>query len=401
MGKDWATARDDQKISMALMASFVVLSFQYLILICFNILGSGSASLVQIISKAMVALVFLYALPAVIKRNIFKGIIIYLIALLIFVLNYVFFPENQPYLKTILFPLFFVCLPSFVYSASIYDWAVLKKMMKKASHFVFIIGIVIGSGVLLGIASVGSYSMPFSYYMLFPAIIFIDELFNKFTLRTAICVFISLLIILALGSRGAVLCVAVFVFLKLLCPGDNLNYRGIILGLGILMTGLAGYIFREGILGVLNNIFLSLGIQSRSIALFLEKGVYLSGRDRIYGLIANKIASSPFWGIGLAGDRIPLKGSYAHNIFIEVLGNFGLIIGAFILLILLGLILRSVMTKDKIKHDLIIIWISLGFVHLMVSSSYLIDLKFWIFAGLVISSINFRIDNSKGSTGKT
>ncbi len=400
MEKDWASARDDRKISMALMASFVVLSFQYLILIYFNLLGTGGAPFVQLLSKAVVALVFLYALPAVIKRNIFKGIIVYLIALLIFIGNYVFFPENQPYLKTILFPLFFVCLPAFVYSTSIYDWDILKNVMKKASCFVFVTGIVIGSGVFLGIASVGSYSMPFSYYMLFPAVIFIDELFNRFALRTLVLAFTSILIILALGSRGAVLCLAVFVFLKLLCPGDNLNYRGIILGLGILMTGLAGYIFRGGILSVLNNIFLSLGIQSRSIALFLEKGVYLSGRDRIYGLIANKIASSPFWGIGLAGDRIPLKGSYAHNFFIEVLGNFGLILGVFILLILLGLILRSVMTKDRIKHDLLIIWLSLGFVHLMVSSSYLIDLKFWIFAGLVISSVNFKIDNGKGSTSE-
>jgi hypothetical protein len=31
--------------------------------------------------------------------------------------------------------------------------------------------------------------------------------------------------------------------------------------------------------------------------------------------------------------------------------------------------------------------LSLGFVHLMVSRSYLIDIKFWIFLGLIINLI--------------
>jgi hypothetical protein len=33
-----------------------------------------------------------------------------------------------------------------------------------------------------------------------------------------------------------------------------------------------------------------------------------------------------------------------------------------------------------------IIWISLGFVHLMVSSSYIVDMKFWIMVGLLANS---------------
>jgi len=57
------------------------------------------------------------------------------------------------------------------------------------------------------------------------------------------------------------------------------------------------------------------------------------------------------------------------------------------------MIFKSLLTKDKEKYNMIIIWISFGFVSFMVSSSYSIDLKFWILIGLIVN--NFQIDKDK------
>lgn len=129
----------------------------------------------------------------------------------------------------------------------------------------------------------------------------------------------------------------------------------------------------------------TLGINSRSILLFLSGEIHLSGRDRLYGLVIDAIINDPLSGIGVAGDRRIIGGSYAHNFFIEVLGNFGVIIGLVFSIAFLLLIIRSLATKDKSKYSMIAIWLCYGFVHLMVSSSYLEDIKFWIFAGILFS----------------
>jgi hypothetical protein len=85
----------DKKISIALMASFVILTIQYFILIYFNLIGSSIASSIQLLSKGLVGLAYIYALPEVIKRSKTKLIIVYFIAIFIFVFNYAFFTNNR------------------------------------------------------------------------------------------------------------------------------------------------------------------------------------------------------------------------------------------------------------------------------------------------------------------
>jgi len=117
--------------------------------------------------------------------------------------------------------------------------------------------------------------------------------------------------------------------------------------------------------------------------------VYLSGRDRIYKYIFKEILNAPFLGLGLAADRrILTENAYTHNIFIEILLNFGLFIGGFINILLLYLTVKSIFIKDVKKYSMIIIWMSIGFVHFLVSSSYLIDFRFWIFLGLCLKCLS-------------
>lgn len=382
---------EDKKLSIALMSAFVILTIQYFVLISYKLLGTATSSKVQLLSKVLVGIMFLYALPVVFKRSKIKLINTYFIVLFVFILHYLVFPANRIYLKELVFPLFFMCLPAFIYSMSLNDYTMFKQVMKKASMIVFIIGTALGGLILSGRASAGTYSMTLSYYMLFPTVMFLDELLERFSIKLLLFTLISLLVILALGSRGAVLCIIVFVFLKFIRLNIRFYYQKFLANFSIFCAGLLGFAFLDRILKVLNNILMGFGIRSRSISLFLKGEIYLSGRHKIYRVLIDKISENPILGIGIGGDRQVIGGGYAHNIFLELLADFGVIGGSLVGTVILILIIRALFIKDQEKQNMMIIWTSLGFVHLMVSSSYLTDMKFAIFMGLITKGVAKKV----------
>lgn len=375
----------DKKISLAIVSSFIVLIIQYFVLITFNILESESASRIQLLSKLLVALIFLYALPTVIKRSQLKLLFVYFIATLIFLVHYLMFPENQKYIRELIFPFFGMCLPALIYSMSIYEWNIFKKIMKKSSIIIFVIGMIISLLIIFDIVQFSSYSMALSYYMLIPTILFIDDLFNRFSFKSIILTVVSLIVILGIGSRGAILCILVFIILKIIRFRIKFRYNELISYSFLLLVVIISYINLNHLLSFIYNFLLNFGIKSRSIELFLIDEVHLSGRDYIYREIVNKILDKPFIGLGLAGDRY--RGGYVHNFILEIIAHFGIVIGLIIVILLLGLITMSLLTKNMEKYNMLIIWLSLGFTHLMVSSSYLLDYRFWIFIGLVLNNL--------------
>ena len=107
---------DDAKISIALMSIYVVLTVQYFVLITLRLTGTVMGSKVQLLSKVLVGIIFLYTLPTVLKKNKKSFMGIYFIVVFIFALHYLIFPDNRLYLKDLMFTLFCMSLPAFVYS---------------------------------------------------------------------------------------------------------------------------------------------------------------------------------------------------------------------------------------------------------------------------------------------
>ena len=383
------TILEDNKISIAIMSSFAVLTLQYLILAYFELLGTPGATRIQLLSKIVVGFFYIMAFPTVFRRNTFKFIAVYFISIFIFLINFLFFNENWFYLRDIIFPYFLTCLPSLIYSYSISNWRVLQSVMKKASLFVFVIGSIIGILVFTDRAYIGAYSMSLSYYMLLPTIVYMDEFLETLTLKSVLIVLISLFIIIALGSRGPILCVGVFTILKIIQMGRNLSYKTILLYLTILFLITSFFLLSDTILQHLYDFLLLYGIRSRSIELFLRDYIHLSGRDRLYSDMIREIADNPVFGIGLAGDRRVIGGGYSHNILIEIISDFGVVIGGLMVLMLVIISYRTLFSQSKRISNFIAIWFSIGTVSLMVSGSYLTDFKFWIFLGLAMKS--FRI----------
>ncbi|SOB93669.1 O-antigen ligase-like membrane protein [Ureibacillus xyleni] len=377
---------DDIKISFAIIASTVILMIQFFILTTFNILDTSIGSKVQLMSKVFVAIILIYSFPVVLKRVKLQFFLVYYIAIFIFCLHFILFPENRMYMKELIFPFFFTCLPTFVYSMSLQNWNVFKQVLQKASVIVFILGLLLGIQITLGIASVGTYSMTFSYYMLFPTIIHLNELLDRYSFKSLMISLSSIFIILAIGSRGAFLCIAVFILLKLLRPNRELLFSKVrmFFFFSFVLVGLFIVFNLQKLLFTIQKILVDLGIQSRSISLFLKGEVSLSGREDIYQRVITEILQHPVLGIGLGGDRLAADGVYAHNIILEIVSNFGVIIGGVFIFILFFTIMKFLFVKELDIYNMIIIWVSIGLISLFVSGSYLTEIQFWVLMGLIV-----------------
>lgn len=386
--------KDDTKICWALMSSFLILTLQYLVLIYFNLLETSVGSNIQLLSKGFVGLAYLYALPAVLRRG--KKIFgtSYIVAVVVFSIHYLCFPENRIFMLPLIIPFFFMVLPSFIYALSIRNFVIFKNILEKSSYIVFFIGSILSLFVFLGKASIGSYSMSLAYYMLLPSIVFLNKQFERISAGHFISFVLSMFIIVSLGSRGPILCVVVFIFFRTFRPSLKTSHKKIIMTSSVLGIFTVGIIFFKNIINIMYSQLLHYGFHSRTLYLFLNnRGVYLSGRFSIYQNIFAEILKNPILGIGLAGDRRITDGTYAHNIFIELISSFGFVLGFILILLITFLVIKSIFIKDDIKYILLTMWFCLGFMPLLISGSYLTSINFAIFLGVLIH-INKDINNN-------
>lgn len=377
----------DKKISIAIMSPFFVLMAQFFVLYFFNIINTNMGQMVQLLSKATVGLFFIYSFLTVFKKNGLLFIFIYCAFATIFLLNFLLFQQNAPYLKATLFSFFFICLPCFVYSFSINNLLIFKSIMKKTSTVVFFIGTITALLTISHRMSLGPYNMSLSYYMLLPVIVHMNSFFEKSSVQSGLIATIAMFIIFALGSRGAILCVGIYVILYFITQSGKNSVKKWLFKLSAFFMLSFVIFFLKEIFIFLNDILIKYNIHSRTLALFLRDKVYLSGREIIYSNIVNQIKTHPLMGIGLAGDRLYNGGAYSHNIFLEIISGFGIIVGTLIFLIIGYITIRSIFSKNKARANLMLMWFCIGLVPLIVSGSYLTHFQFWIFLGLATQFI--------------
>ncbi len=104
-----------------------------------------------------------------------------------------------------------------------------------------------------------------------------------------------------------------------------------------------------------------------------------------------QIEAITFLGKGLYGDRI-VSDMYAHNILIELLVQYGFILGFLIIIIIIYIIGNGVFSINKRINNLSIIFISSGFLKLFITGSYLNQEPcFYILLGLGMNAIFERM----------
>jgi O-antigen ligase len=291
----------------------------------------------------------------------------------------------------------------YIVAKSITDFAKLKSYLNITALLIGVSSFLLL--FFLNAVEEGSYSQYYGYITLPAAAISTSVLFEKFRFTHLLNLILCLSVILFSGSRGPFVCFVLFVVIKfLLISGISLRKRIIII-IVVSTLILSILFFFQDILYFFSNIGENKGLSLRLITSMADKTLVIDeGRDSLWKFSIQLLMDNPFFGVGIYNDRILLAnlmgesvsaagGSYPHNIFLEVLLHFGLIIGSIMIISLIWIIYKAILKNmNRDSKDVILIFFAFGLSPLFFSESYLQCGGFFLFLGLCVNVVrNERI----------
>lgn len=329
------------------------------------------------------------------SKFIITGVLLILLAF-----SYAFNVNARPYIWTKLFdyqnnPIYLFFLygyVAFLLSDYIHDVSLFLNMLYKFSKVSVVFAAI---HYILGAIS-GSYPsyMTFSYNLLFPTAFLWTCKMNPSTLILAI---LGSLLILIAGCRGALVCLimGVLVFYLFIRQMKPVNRFLMIFGSIILVLLLI--VFWNTILSAIQTVTEALGLSSRTVDK-LAGNDFLSdsGRSRIIRILSNRVR---VFGYGLFGDRGLTNGRYAHNIFYELIIDFGWPVGTLLFIAWVVLIIFALVKSDIAARQLICVLLPGGCFKLFLSGSYLAqEPAFYMLLGVCINSVILYRERKKMTT---
>ena len=332
----------------------------------------------------------IFSFRVVIKKIKLIDLLFVAICVVIFYLNYIFFPKNQYYLAFIQSRFCFCVIPFFFVGLFV-DINSHERKLEFISILVVIsemLYVLYKSIVGISLSDDGEEESMGKAYLILPHLLFLSYMmFQKFKLWRVAMVLVSLILMLGFGNRGTVLLFLFFVFIYFffIHRFDNPLRGRFLLCLSIVLLLVVFLEFVYLVAPFLN----SLGMSSRTIDFFIRGEYFISqGRGDIKQILYDNMFVSPIFGFGLCGDRRLCGGTglYAHVIFLEFLISFGVVQGCLLFLVICLMIVFSfILTKNVKKRTFLLILICCGFLKLFISSSFLIERFFWFLLGYCVS----------------
>lgn len=230
-------------------------------------------------------------------------------------------------------------------------------------------------------------------YLILPhLLLIIASIFKKFNPVKLFVLVVGVLYVLMLGNRGSVICLLTMFLIMLIYQTSTmrLSRRLLILVIFSVVIGIMAFtnLYRQLLLG-LYAYAQSKGLSTRVFLFFLGDDSSInfdSGRSDILKMLWNKVVENPF-GYGLASDRYLGNGLYAHNVFLEIVVDFGLFIGGVIVIVLMYNIIRAIIRSKHCWSVRTILYVLLccGFVKLFISGSYLTEPYFFALIGTIVA----------------
>ena len=247
--------------------------------------------------------------------------------------------------------------------------------------------------------------MSFAYMMLSPIMICFIEGGRKKGILLAFPVIASG-ILFVIGCRGAVVALAVFFvlcFFGLYLQGGrkgNRLFLKVALLIAVIIAGLNMNSILRIIVGKLN----SFGFSSRTVEkILLGNGAFMQSKGR-QSIWNQAVGSIGVFGKGLFGDRTVLldeyhNPTYPHNFILEIMMDFGMIVGPILILLFVFLIMRALFIALKSgeiqRIQIAFAMVAILFVKHMVSASFLTSFDFWFYVGLALNWIIYQSDSSR------
>lgn len=272
------------------------------------------------------------------------------------------------------------CVPLGVFAYLISDKKILYNTLLKFSWFILAVLVVEMSGRIDE-----TYNMHFSYALLFVILLHSNELIGFSKRIFIVPVIVECLMLMAYGSRGALLCVAVFFVIKIFTSVNGVK-RYLFSILVILLFG--GIYFTIQFFGrEIYGFLVSHGYGSRTWRLLLlgDFVSHDSGRNEIWNIVLECIKKKPVQGWGIYGAVSQIGAPYPHQLFLDLLLTFGVPIGSILSIAAIRPAFRVFTVSKGMHKDLMIIFLCSGLISLMFSGTVFTSYYYFLFLGLGLS----------------
>lgn len=198
--------------------------------------------------------------------------------------------------------------------------------------------------------------------------------------------------ILIYGSRGTLVALVLgMTLLVIFYHSGKMRVRNFIVI--AIFSGLLIFILSDKGLNVISDILIKNGVESRFISSLLNYTNFeetSNGRVLIWKKTWEMITKGPFWGYGVYGERntiysIGMRWGYCHNLFLEILVDFGYAFGSTAVIILFVVLIKSfIVAYDKNAKLCLIIFLTI-MCELLLSNSYWLQSGIWITVALCVN----------------
>lgn len=329
------------------------------------------------------------------KAHKTETILLYLGALGVFIINSIVFPETIIDLKKDILSISTSKLMLLLVISNITLWDDFYLKMKKYSIPFLSIGILYLIVYTFGYIDSGQTDyMRLAYNVLLPVCVIGFIGIYEMKILYHIIFWFLLLAIFFTGCRGALLVGCCVYFLLLINRDSKVWKKGILVMLVIML----GIIFILNINSI-GKFLYSHGFDSRIIEK-LDDGTMFdsSGRYALRAYTMSTIQQEGFKPYGLYGDREIInqffgERIYIHNIILEFIVDFGIIIGLLLFICLIRKIYVLTKQTDIIPKLFLLLFAAYSLSKLMLSSSFIIEDSFYCLLGVMIAVNRFNKRN--------
>ena len=282
------------------------------------------------------------------------------------------------------------CLPVYFGAKLVHDSPRLSRYLRIFS-VILLLRVLAGVYVFSTVNAAEDYSQFDGYLLLTAIALLFLPLMQERRAFDIVLAAVILFATLLTGARGPFLTAVLLVFAGILLGGEDKRQSLMRL---ILPTGAAYLIYRylRRILKLIVQVFGSTG-SMRTVQRLLDNALLEdTGRARIYATAVSYIREHLFWGCGALNDRVilhdavrgigTLPGSYPHNLFLEIAMQFGVVLGAALVVLLAVQLLHTWRRCRSHRERLMLVSLLFaGIVPLMASGSYLTFTMFYALIG--------------------
>ena len=396
LNNDYKMNKADRLISIVL-AILIVLQPVLSAINVFTNIYFANTPLDTLFVYLILSVFIIKALPAIIKRSYLLIIISLFVLFVLCLFSTTLYPENQRYIDEYFKDSFITVFPYLFLGFAMNDYESLSKYLMRIVPFAILSGSLIFIIMLSTLQTISSDYMAFAYSILPSVILTFYFALTTGKMKYIIFSVIGAALLIAAGTRGTLICLVVYICLYFL---THMKSKKIISTIIVSSVAFIWFTASEGMLDFLNwlnDVFGKIGVSTRILEFFFTNDFFnKEGRDLLADTINNAINEHPLMGYGIFGDRpmlqrfspMPTLSMYTHNIILEFMCAFGIIIGSICLIYLAYLIIRTYFVDNSFaKKEFILIFLPMAIIKLFMSSSFLLEPYFFLLLGMCFQTI--------------